>query len=141
MSVRSRPTAKPAGMLRPLPRPRPNSNGGRARAELDTPWLPMLQAIESATHDPVYLVALDLDPSTGTLRLEGEASTFDAILAYLQALDAQPALTAVTLVSHAEIAPGGATPTSPAIVSLPRTGPAPQEALLRFSASAQWRRP
>lgn len=97
----------------------------QARVELGAPWLPVLQAIEISTRDPVYLVALDIDPSTGAIRLEGEATSFDEVLAYLNSLGAQPALTGVTLVSHAEVA--AAMPSAPT-------------SLVRFSALARWSR-
>ena len=97
----------------------------QARPQLDRPWNAALDAVEAVTRDPVYLLAMNIEPATGTIRLEGEAAGFDQALAYVQALGMQPAIASATLESHAD-----ATGVSPA------NGP-----VVRFSAVAHWKLP
>jgi hypothetical protein len=68
--------------------------------QLRQPWLPTLRLIENVTEPPVYLLSLSVDPAAGSLRLEGEAPTFDQVLAYVQMLDAPGLLGPAELSSH-----------------------------------------
>lgn len=105
----------------PLPPTQAQRRREQARVELDRPWKAALGAIETSTQEPVYLLAMVVDPETGSIRLEGEAPGFDQALAYVQALAAQPALSSATLQSHADTGAGSTR--------------------IHFSAQAYWRRP
>ncbi len=72
----------------------------RVQAELDRPWLAALRAIETATVDPVYLLSMKFERSPGQVRLEAEAPSFEAALAYTRRLDEGRSLSSATLVSH-----------------------------------------
>ena len=72
----------------------------QAQGELRRPWLPALRAIESATLNPVFLLSLTIEPSTGLIKLDAEAPSFDHALAYVQMLDEGGVLQPATLVSH-----------------------------------------
>jgi hypothetical protein len=95
----------------------------QAQGELRRPWLPALRAIEAATVNPVFLVGLTIDPAKGSIKLEGEAPSFDHALAYVQLLDEGGALEPATLVSHEQ-----------------SSGTAGPGALVRFSATTRWTR-
>lgn len=71
--------------------------------QLRQPWLPVLRAIEAATRTPVHLLVLAIDPSSGTVRIEGEAPTFDQALEYTQALRTDDVLEGIELRSHESI--------------------------------------
>lgn len=90
--------------------------------QLSQPWLPTLRTIEGATESPVFLLGLGIDPASGRIQLEGEASSFDQALAYVERLSREDTLTDVHLVSHdtPATAPGGA---------------------MRFTVNARWRLP
>lgn len=92
--------------------------------ELRKPWLPVLRAVESATIAPVYLLALNIDPVTGTVKMEAEAPSFDHALAFVQVLDAGGALKPANLLSH-----GGS-------ASVPGEKP-----WVLFSVATQWNTP
>jgi len=79
----------------------------QAQAELQRPWLPALRAIESATVNPVFLLAMTIEPSKGLIRLDAEAPSFDHALAYVQMLDEGGVLQPAELVSHEQAANGG----------------------------------
>ena len=93
----------------------------QVRTEQRRPWLAALSAIEAATVHPVYLLSLNIEPSTGVVRLEAEAPSFEKALTYVEALGASGSLHPATLVSHA---PATAQPSDLPVV--------------RFSAITQW---
>lgn len=93
----------------------------QAQTELRRPWLPMLQAVESATADPVYLLSLNVEPATGLIKLEAEAPSFDDAVAYVQKLGESSALQPPELLSHAE------TPS-----------PRADRPLVKFSVAVHW---
>lgn len=93
----------------------------QAQAELQRPWLPVLRAVESATAAPIYLLSLNIDPSTGLVKLEAEAPSFDHALSFVSMLDAGGALQPAVLVSHAETASAQA-----------------DKPWVRFSVATQW---
>jgi hypothetical protein len=99
---------------RPKPAPAPTMAQLRwqqAQVELRRPWISALRAVESATVDPVYLLSLAIDPSTGAIKLEGEAPSFDHALAYVQNLDDGGALQPATVASHEQaVEPGSGRP-------------------------------
>lgn len=96
----------------------------QAQVELRRPWLPTLRAIEATTQDPVYLLSLSIAPSTGQIRLDAEASSFDQAVDYVQALGSDGVLQQAMLSSHVELPPAlGSRPT------------------VKFSAIAHWASP
>lgn len=94
--------------LKPLP-PSPDQRRLQHIApQLRQPWLPTLRLIENVTEPPVYLLALSVDPAAGSLRIDGEASTFEDVLAYVQLLDEPGLLGPAALLSHEQaIDPAG----------------------------------
>lgn len=88
---------------------------------LRQPWLPVLRVIEHVTEPPVYLLNLGIDPAAGLVRLEGEAASFEQVLAYVQALDDDSVLGPARLGSH-ELTTDSA-----------------GRALVRFSVTTPWR--
>ncbi|MBB2486998.1 hypothetical protein H5407_17350 [Mitsuaria sp. WAJ17] len=88
---------------------------------LRQPWLPILRVIEHATEPPVYLLSLFIDPAAGTVRVEGEAGSFDQVLAYARTLDDDSVLGPARLGSHESITDAAG-----------RT-------LVRFSITTPWR--
>jgi hypothetical protein len=78
---------------------RARSAQSAARA-LTTPWVDLLGAIESAPQDAVALLAFEPSASKQTVRLKAEARDARAMLAYLEALQRDPRLASVVLVSH-----------------------------------------
>ncbi len=114
----------------------------QARPELNKPWKAALGAIESATREPIYLLSMSIDPTTGIIRLEGEAPGFDEALAYVQALGAESALSSATLESHTEISgAAGSGPAAALPTQFPAAAPPASRPPVRFSALAHWRLP
>jgi len=107
--------------LRPVP-PSPEQRRFQHIApQLRQPWLPTLRLIENVTEPPVFLLALSVDPAAGSLRIEGETSTFDQVLSYLQTLDEPGLLGPAELRSHEQtLDPSGHT-------------------VVRFSIVTKWR--
>lgn len=89
---------------------------------LRQPWLPTMQAIEAVTAPPVYLLGLSIDPTSGEVRIDGEAPDFAAALAYAEALSQVDRFEQVRLRSHE---PSG---------NLALGAPS-----VRFSLGARWR--
>ena len=75
----------------------------RIAPRLRQPWLPTLRLIENVTEPPLFLLALRIDPATGTVRLEGEAPGFEQALAYAQSLDEQGLLGPAELLFHEQV--------------------------------------
>lgn len=75
----------------------------RIAPQLRQPWLPVLRIIEAATRPPVFLLALSVDPASGTIRVEGEAPTFEAVLEYAKDLDHEGLLGPAELRSHEQV--------------------------------------
>jgi hypothetical protein len=96
----------------------------RAHTELRRPWLSALSAIESAALDPVYLLALNIEPATGAIKIEAEAPSFGHAVAFTQALADNTALAWATLASH-ETA----------------LNPSTQASTVRFTVRSQWGAP
>lgn len=68
--------------------------------QLAQPWLPTLRLIENATEPPVFVLGLSMDPSAGTLRLDGEAPDLQRALDYGSALHEKNLLGPAELRSH-----------------------------------------
>lgn len=79
----------------------------RVAPQLRQPWLPVLRAIEGASRPPVHLLALSIDPTAGTVRVEGEAPSFEAAMAYSRSLDVPGVLGPAQLRSHDQVADDG----------------------------------
>ena len=130
---------QPVAAVQPTPAQR---RWNQARPELAKPWLAALSAIESATHAPVYLLSMNIDPATGLIRLEGEAPGFDQAVAYVQALGAEPALSSATLESHSEVSSAGISAAAAALSPPTTLGALPSDKpVVRFSALTHWREP
>lgn len=93
----------------------------QARADLQRPWLATLRAIEAATREPVYLLALAIEPSTGMIKLDAEAGSFEQALFYVDVLSGSSVLLPATLVSHEAVA-----------TALPGQG------AIRFTVNTRW---
>lgn len=92
-----------------------------ALVELNRPWLASLRAVESATRDPIFVLAMMVDARTGAIKLDAEADDFNQAVGYVEKLSASPALHAASLMSHEATAAGAATGKG-----------------LRFSVDARW---
>jgi Tfp pilus assembly protein PilN len=94
-SARKTTTAKldPAQLLR-------MRSAQSAARSLTTPWVDLLRAIESAPQDAVALLAFEPSAAKQTVRLKAEARDNAAMLAYLEALQHDPRLASVVLISH-----------------------------------------
>jgi Tfp pilus assembly protein PilN len=67
---------------------------------LNAPWVDLLDAIESAPQQSVALLAAEPSTAKQSFRLTAEARDLDAMLAYVAALQKDPRLVSVVLVSH-----------------------------------------
>lgn len=74
----------------------------QARDELNRPWVGALEAIETVTIDPVYLLSLSFERGSDVLRLEAEANSFEEALGYVQKLAQTTPLRDAVLLSHAQ---------------------------------------
>lgn len=88
---------------------------------LRQPWLPALRAIEAATEPPVHLLSLSIDPTSGLVRIDGEAPDFETAVRYAGVLASPEALQPAQLRSHEA-------------ATDPNTG----RAFVRFSAQSKW---
>ena len=89
--------------LKPAP---PSAEDLRLRGvvpRLREPWLPSLRLIENATQPPVFLLGLSIDPAHGTLRIDGEAATFDQVVAYVSQLNEPGLMGPAELRSHEQV--------------------------------------
>lgn len=91
-------------------------------ARLQLPWEALFHEIESAQSKDIALLAVQPNAERRSLMLEGEARNASAALDYIVALEAQPSLADVNLVSH-EVRREDA------------------EKPIRFSITAEWLRP
>lgn len=106
---------------RPVP---PTADELRLRAlapQLRQPWLPVLRVVEAVTEPPVFLLAFAVDPASGQIRIEGEASSFAEALTYAKALRNDDVLAPAQLRSHEAFTD-------------PNTG----RQAIRFSVTSQW---
>jgi hypothetical protein len=68
--------------------------------QLNTPWPAILDALESSTPETVGLVTIEPDPLHGSVRLQVEAKTLDALLRYAQTLNTTVPFQEVVLLKH-----------------------------------------
>lgn len=94
-----------------------------ARQAAARPWLAAMRAVESAAGDPIYLLAWTFDRSSGQLKLEGEAPSFEHALAYTLRLEGEGPLKDATLLSHEQGVDNGGRP------------------VVRFSVQVRWSPP
>jgi Tfp pilus assembly protein PilN len=69
-------------------------------AQLNTPWATLLGGLEAVTSEDVALVSIEPDARQRSVRLQAEAKTLDALLAYAQALKATEPFADVVPVKH-----------------------------------------
>lgn len=69
-------------------------------ARLSLPWVALFRALENAQDKKVALLTIEPNIKTGTVRLTAETGTLEQALAYLDRLQQQSALSAVTLIEH-----------------------------------------
>ena len=103
-----------------------NRDWNQMTRQLNTPWPAILDALETATPEAVALVAIEPDPHHGSVRLQVEAKTLDALLVYAETLKAASPFQEVVLLKHETNEQDA---TRPVRLSLdarlrPRTGPA-----------------
>lgn len=72
----------------------------RIAARLTLPWEALFHEIEVAQTRDVALLAIQPNVARRSVQLDGEARNADATLEYIAALEAQPALANVSLLSH-----------------------------------------
>lgn len=96
----------------------------RALAERNRPWLAALRAVEAATRDPVFLLAMNADAANPGFRLDAEAPSFEHALSYVQVLPDGVGLVSAQLLSHELV-----------------TDAASGRQVVRFSVSARWSMP
>lgn len=116
-------SARQAAELASRPMPLSPEDLRRRAAEplLRQPWLPVLRVVEAVTEAPVYLLGLNIDPVSGSIRIEGEAPSFAEALSYAQALRNDGVITPAQLRSHD-------------VVTDPNTG----RQAVRFTVTSQW---
>ena len=72
----------------------------QVQRRIDMPWGAFLAAIDASSTDDVVLLACLPDPVRGTARLEAEAATPEAMLAFIEALGRQAVFSDAWLVEH-----------------------------------------
>lgn len=72
----------------------------RIAARLTLAWEALFHEIEAAQTNDVALLAIQPNVARHSVQLDGEARNADATLEYIAALEAQPALANVSLLSH-----------------------------------------
>lgn len=77
---------------------------------LMTPWADLLDSLESTTIQKVAILSIEPSVAKHSIRLTAEASSAQDMLAYLGALQREPRLSSVMLVSHQVQAQASGTP-------------------------------
>lgn len=77
--------------------------GRETMRSLTTPWDKLFRALESAANERVALLAIEPDARSGTVLISGEATNYEATLAYVSALAANATLKRPHLVRHEEV--------------------------------------
>lgn len=96
---------------RAMPRLEPRRVGGRALNEeirdanavierLNVPWDVLFRDLEAVSGDGVALLAIQPDPASRKVRIAGEARKLEAVLAYVERLEARAGLANVYLLTH-----------------------------------------
>lgn len=91
-------------------------------SELRQPWLQTLRLIENVTKPPIYLIRVSIDPTSGLVRMDGEAPTFAEALEFAHSLDDGTLIGPGTLQSHETV-----------------VDPASGASVIRFSVATPWR--
>ena len=78
--------------------------------QLALPWERLFHAIEGAAVGKVVLIGITPDARSGMVEITGETTDREAMVDYVQRLDAQPELSGVYLLSHQYEKRGGARP-------------------------------
>lgn len=78
--------------------------------QLALPWERLFRAIEGAAFSKVVLIGITPDARTGMVEIVGETTDREAMLDYVERLDAQPELSGVYLLSHQYEKRGGVRP-------------------------------
>ena len=68
--------------------------------QLNTPWAALFDALEAATPADIALVSIEPDAALGSVRLQVEAKTLDALLNYAKTLNSVPMFASVSLTKH-----------------------------------------
>lgn len=71
-----------------------------AALQLNLPWRALREALAAATPSTVALLALELDAGKRRLTISAEARSGEAVVAYIEQLQAQEALRGVLLLRH-----------------------------------------
>jgi hypothetical protein len=85
--------------------------GGRALADeirdantvierMNVPWDSLFRELEGAADESVALLAIQPDPASRQVRIAGEARKLDAVLNYVERLEARDSLSNVFLLGH-----------------------------------------
>jgi hypothetical protein len=96
---------------RAMPRLEPRRAGGRALSEeirdanavierLSVPWDALFRELEAVSGEGVALLAIQPDPASRKVRIAGEARKLEAVLAYVERLEARKGLANVHLLAH-----------------------------------------
>ncbi len=96
---------------RSMPRLEPRRAGGRALAEeirdanavierLNVPWDALFRDLEAVSGEGVALLAIQPDAASRKVRIAGEARKLEAVLAYVERLEARDGLSNVYLLAH-----------------------------------------
>jgi len=72
----------------------------RAIGQLNIPWAALFRDLELVTDRSVSLLGIQPDANTGSVRLEGEARDYRAMLRFVAKLEATTAFSAVHVASH-----------------------------------------
>ena len=88
-------------------------------AHINVPWDALFHELEAANDKDVALLAIQPDPATGRIRIEGEARKLESVLGYIGRLEGRDGLENVLLLGH-EVKDGPSRPVA-------------------FSLTAQWR--
>ncbi len=67
---------------------------------LSLPWVPLFQALESARDPKILLLSIEPNIKTGMVRITAQTDSLEQALIYLNKLQQQSALSAVTLTEH-----------------------------------------
>lgn len=108
----------------PTPDDKRRANALRQTAE---PWQRTLAAIEQATQDPrrpIFLLSWTMDAADRRIQLEGEATSIEAVVEYVDRLNLRPNLAEARIVNHEQVKDAQSATSS-----------------VKFSATATWRQP
>jgi Fimbrial assembly protein (PilN) len=96
---------------RAMPRLEPRRVGGKGLAEeirdanavierMNVPWDALFRELEAASGEGVALLAIQPDPASRKVRIAGEARKLEAVLGYVERLEARKGFANVYLLGH-----------------------------------------